>query len=497
MTLEKYFSKEFIKSLCEHMNYQPDEESEDLKIELVDAAQFLTSKRFDLVCKLYYIDCREHKRDVAFAKKLYESNIISITGGTCREEWNPAKSSIEGYIKVFDELIDHIKENGFDQNKSVVPVANDGNILDGAHRVAIAIYYHLPLPIVRLNCRSWGNDYKSFSCGSQFDMSEEYLDFTAYQYLEYKEPGYIAIIWPISHKDPNYDIAVKLLEENCSVVYKKQVRFNYSGFTQFVMHNYMDTDWAGGLSAHLPGIHVVVNERYAEGQPVTILQLDGEKLEEIVKLKWIIRTVLHEGFCKIHITDTQHEAIRMAKLLYNQNSIDFLNNSNFIRYDSFIQPFLEFRKAVLENGYEDDVCADTGGVLGIYGLRETNDIDYLSQTDEDLPGLEAYDRHTQEYYSAFKEEIVCKDIVEQWNKHYYCFDIMFASIDTVREFKSSRNEPKDKVDVALIDKMDTQSPYRAPEIPKNPKKKRLTVRMILGRIKRAVLCRMRKLFGKK
>lgn len=485
MKPSELLQKEFIQSVEEHLLKEPLAD-DDIEIEYVDARQFLTSERIDLVCKMYYIECREKNRDLKFARELYAANIRAITGGQFKEEWNPVKNGLDKYFEIFDKLIDDIKANGFDPQKSVIPVSEDCNILDGAHRTAIAAYFGIPLPIIRLKVKGWGNNYRSFLNDSPNTMPESYVDFMAYQYMKYKEPCYVAFVWPISYIDPNYEIALKLIEQNSNIVYKKTIQMNYSGFTQLVMHNYMDTKWAKGLENRLPNIYEVVDERYAPNAPITVMVLDGKSLKEIVQLKQTVRTVLHEGFGKIHITDTQWEALRMAKMILNPNSIAFLNQANFFRYDSFIDEFFEFRKTVLENHLEDEVCLDTGDVLGVYGLRETRDIDYVSRNNEDINALREYDRHTQEYYNNFLDEIDCKEIIENWFHHFYCFDIMFASIESVKKFKAFRNEPKDQKDIALIQAMQTGSPYRYVE-PEKPKKVRfLRVKRFILRVKRNV-----------
>ena len=455
MKPSELFKKEFIATIEEQL-LKGSLEDTDGTVEYVDALQFLTSNRIDLVPKIYYIECREKKSGFNFAKELYCEHIKSITNGQLTEVWDSEKSGLEAYLKRFDELIDDIKENGFDEKKSVVPVGQDNGIIDGAHRTAIAIYFGLKLPIFRLNVNSWKNNYKSFMCEDRVKIPEKYMDFIAYQYMKYKSPCYMAIIWPISFNHPNYSIAIKLLNEYCNVVYSKRVLFNYNGLMQLAMHNYLDSDWAGGFEKNFCGIPGVTNERYAKSSDTTVLLLDGGSLEKIQELKKIIRIVLGEGFCRIHISDTHDEAIRMGKMLFNENSIHFLNHSYMLRYPEFISEFLKFREVVLEHKLQEDVCIDTGGVMAAYGLRKSDDIDYLSVDDFVIPG---YDGHNQTYYQACGSELLIDDIVYGWFNHFYCFDIMFSAIDVVRKFKKTRAEEKDYRDIALIDAMQTDCPY--------------------------------------
>lgn len=449
------FSKEFISVIEKNLLGHSLEETEQ-EIEYIDPRVLLNANRIDLVCKLYYIECRENGVGIDFAKEIYTEHIKAITRGRCQELWNPDKNGIDIYISRFDSLIDDIKRNGFDTNKSVVPISTDNGILDGAHRTAIAIYFGLPLPVFRLQVRSWNNSFKRFQGEGVDKLPQKYLDFCAYLYTKYKAPCYIALIWPVSQKSQNYDIALKIINECCSVVYMKQVMLNYNGLTQLAIHTYMEAEWAGGFEKNFPGIPSVVNERYAPNNKVTVILLDDASLEEIQQLKKIVRIVLGGGFCRIHITDTQMEAIRLGKMLFNENSISFLNQSYIMRYPNFIRTFLQFRKEVLNREVQDNVCIDTGGVMAAYGLRDTNDIDYLSIMNIDLQG---FDRHTQTYYNRFSPNIHIDSIIYNWFEHFYCFDIMFNCIHNVKTLKSSRGEAKDHNDIKLIERMKTDCPY--------------------------------------
>ena len=146
-------------------------------------------------------------------------------------------------------------------------------------------------------------------------------------------------------------------------------------------------------------------------------------------------------------------------MLLNHNSIDFLNRSYIFKYDAFIDDFFKFRSIALSAKLEDDVCLDTGAVLAIYGIRSTNDIDYLQVSDQNCDALSEYDKHSQQYYNRFGTSLICEDIIYDWFHHFYCFDIMFSSLDFVKTFKGIRNESKDRRDIKLINRSHVGSPY--------------------------------------
>ena len=459
MKISELFSEKFIQTIEDQLLHakMPDEE---LTIEYVDPRQFLSKNRIDLVCKLYYIECREKGRGIEFAKEVYRVHIESITYGRFSEVWNSEKNSLEKYFEVFDDLIDNIKTHGFDEKKSVIPVSEDSIILDGSHRVAAAIYFGIKVPVVRLKTPAWKNNYQAFMKKKQYAIPEKYMDFIAYQYMAYKNLCYVAMIWPVSYRDPNYGTALKILHQFSNVVYKKQVYLNYNGLAQLAMHTYMDAEWTGGFANRYTGIFTAVDERYGKKAPVTVLILDDMPLDKIRQLKLLIRTVLHDGFAKIHITDTREEALRLGKMLLNANSVQFLNDSFFFRYDDFVNEFWKFRSLALSSKLENDLCLDTGAVLAVYGIRNTRDIDYLMVSDDKTDLLSDFDKHTQQYYDGFAADISCEEIIYNWFDHFYCFDIMFSSLESVRILKQKRNEKKDRRDVQLIKKLETKCHYK-------------------------------------
>ena len=167
--------------------------NQKLEVEYVDGTAFLKSERLDLVSKLFYIDSREKKRNIQLAKELYREHLRAFTKGTFQEPGSEEKNSLQQYYRAFDELIEDAKMHGLCAERSVVPVGNNDSILDGSHRTAIAIYYHLPLPVVRISGIQKTYNYEFFKSRG---LKQRYLDFMAYLFLLYSENSYVAFLWP-------------------------------------------------------------------------------------------------------------------------------------------------------------------------------------------------------------------------------------------------------------------------------------------------------------
>ena len=94
VNIKDYFSPYFIRIWrCE-----PDIE---LKVDYVQPVQFLVSNRIDLICKLFYIECREKRADMTFAKELYTEHLRAFSEGTFTEPGNEEKNTIEKYFSTF------------------------------------------------------------------------------------------------------------------------------------------------------------------------------------------------------------------------------------------------------------------------------------------------------------------------------------------------------------------------------------------------------------
>ena len=98
---------------------------------------FLKQKRFDLIFKYLYLKYPENK----FVKSAYIENIRAFNGFYEVEPSDgAAKNSAEDFINSFDGLYKSIKEKGFDSTLGTVPIGNNGEISDGAHRLAVCAY---------------------------------------------------------------------------------------------------------------------------------------------------------------------------------------------------------------------------------------------------------------------------------------------------------------------------------------------------------------------
>lgn len=104
----------------------------------------LVSKyRYDVFIKYYYVQAYITKNNYNLAKEIYLNHIKSFNNFT---EPDGRKNNSKDFIYNFNNLINSVKATGI--NKTIIPITKQGEIIDGAHRLSIALYLNLKIQFV-------------------------------------------------------------------------------------------------------------------------------------------------------------------------------------------------------------------------------------------------------------------------------------------------------------------------------------------------------------
>ena len=103
----------------------------------------ISKYRYDVFIKYYYVQAYITKKNYELAKEIYLNHIKSFNNFT---EPDGRKNEPNDFIQSFNNLIDTIKYTGI--NKTIIPVTKNGEIIDGAHRLSIALYLNLKIQFV-------------------------------------------------------------------------------------------------------------------------------------------------------------------------------------------------------------------------------------------------------------------------------------------------------------------------------------------------------------
>lgn len=433
-------SKENLKAKVEPFIYKKLTEKE-YEIKNIKAKNLLTWNRFDLAFKLSYLD--NIKVSPSIANEIYKHDIKAQTLGKFTEYGNEDnKNSFEHYIQHFSITYSNIKKNGFMKEETLIPLSMDGTIINGAHRLASAIHLNESVSTIVTEQGVMVADYQYFF---ERDVPVKYLDIVAQKFIQYSNDNvHIAFLWPSGngHKEE----AESLFS---NIVYKKKISLTPKGAFSLLHELYKHMDWVGTKEDGYKGIKQKLIECFPKFEFFQVIVFQSEDLEKVQAVKKKVRDIYKIGYSSIHITDTKEEAIRISPLLFNENGLHFLNNSEPNKYVGLYEKLNEFKLYLSKNNIDpNDVLIDGSLTLSLYGLRKNNDVDFLisdcSKIEYPNKEFETHDSELQ-YHGKTKVELIYD------NDNYFIFyNLKFVSFSQLYTMKSNRNEEKDRNDCLIM-----------------------------------------------
>lgn len=422
--------------------------TEETPYEIFDipARELICSERFDLIAKWMYIHAREIGAGLEWAINIYKDNIDAFSCGNFTEPGTADKNSFQKYLDTFDELIDDIKVNGVDCTKSLIPIGKGNVLMDGAHRVSIAAYYGQNVRVIKFPEFTRNMNYEYFR---RYLMSDANMAHMARVYSHIKENCYLACLWPKGDVSKHAKALAELSKVG-KIFYVGDIYLTYNGMKNFMAQIYGHQAWTGSIDDGFQGTNSKAMACYNKANPVKTVLFEAQNLEAVLEVKTKIRQIYGIGNHSIHISDTKEETEMMAELLYNVNSVKFLNFAMPYRFKYIFSEMPRLKKLIIENGYETDrFIIDSSAVLEVYGIRKARDIDYLTDIRADEGQLEGADRHDSQmlYYQTGISEMLYNP------ENYFIYNGMkFLDIERVLEMKAVRDEKKDRRDIKIAKK---------------------------------------------
>lgn len=420
------------------------------RVETVDAVRLLTWNRFDLAAKLLFLD--DLKQGEPVNEDVYAEHIRLFTLGSFREPGNEQKNSLDRFKSEFILLYRDMQARGFNASLSLVPVGRDGAILNGAHRVACAIHLGLPVNCVRLDVPSETYDYRFFR---QMGGSASFLDRCATRFVEACPDSYVALVWPSAGGRSE---EIERIIPN--IVYRKDVELNWNACHSLVCEIYRGEPWLGERSENYSGASDKALPCFSIKHPLRAYAFQAGSQAEVVEIKQKVRDLFNLDKHSIHINDTHQQAKEIAHLLFNDNSVHFLQFARPNRWtDTWtkLSSFIDFCRA---NGIDtEQVVLDSGMVLASYGLRQCNDIDYLCAERKE-PALAAPEVNLHDD-DLVHHGVSAAALVHDNRLHFRYSGIKFVAFHQVARMKRSRGEAKDKTDCAMMESLIEGRMFRA------------------------------------
>jgi hypothetical protein len=403
----------------------------------------MTHRRFDVAAKYIYAWARTQGLDLAWAKNLYEEHIRIFNG--FYECDGSGKQGKEAFTTAFDRTIDSIATDGFDPKNSVVPVTRDGHLIDGSHRIAACLALGQLVTAYEFDHNGWNYDAAYFL---RKGLSRASSDACIHACCKLKENLRLVLLFPSAVGKE--DRVEKILGQHGKIWYKKHVTLRGLGPTLFMTQVYAERIGLALGIKDSPGHAASLKKCFSRPGPLRVYVFEPNTHGEASTVKEKIRALYGIDKHSVHINDTHKETIRLAGVLFNANSIDFLNHSRFVPFPNF-QDLLERYRSKLENQREfdiDEFCLTGSTVLAAYGLRDCADIDFISMGDasgvQEKPHISWHGTEADHYPTTFE------NILYDPAEHFYYNGMKFASLSVIKGMKLRRGEEKDIRDVTLI-----------------------------------------------
>lgn len=365
--------------------------------------------RFDLFAKLLYL--RFLDLDSEWGREVYTQH-LKIWNNF--RERKPKKKTREDFINSFDALASHIKLDTFDWSRS--PIETNDILVNGIHRLAAAIFYRKIYKTRLSNEKQSIFNYKFFI---RKGLESKYLDsiiFEAFRYI------------------PNLHIAIssRNLSDNFFgeyLLYKKEIAI----FDQkeFIKKVYSTESWIGNIDS----VNSKMIKFFKGGHKVYVYVFMEDNIRQ---WKENIRKIFSSKHI-VHSSEDYSEAFNLAGLLLNENSLSY----NFNPDESFSRKFNEFTKKYQK--YQDRICIDSGMVLGLLGIREPKDVDFII-AGRKIRGVKDHNPYLK-FYGHSADDIVYNPLL-----HFYYRGWKFTTLDILKGMKKRRKESKDLNDLLLVRK---------------------------------------------
>ena len=391
----------------------------------------LTYNRFDLAFKLYFLKKLQGNNEPSFAAECYKQHIGAFSDGSFKEPNNADKNSYEMFEQTFVDIAKEIKTSGFDSSKSIIPLASDGSILNGAHRSAAVLFNDKAASVLKTDLPPRLFDFQYFK---QRGVPTKMLDMAAQTFVEYDKNTFLAIVWPAAKGKEQ-----QLNEILPNIVYQKKLKLNYNGAHNLLAQAYQNEPWLGPAERNFPGIHSKLTGCFPSFSAIRVFLFQANSLEEVLSLKDKVREQFGIGKHAIHITDDQEETLRIARLMLSDSGVHFLKYAKPRKFDE--NKFTSISNSLNASGLKNtDFMFDDNSVMELYGLRQNKELRYLTRNQRGNSADMANDDRVSNYF-------------DHPDNYFWYRGNKFISLHAAHLRKKAGKTSQDKIDLTLINTM--------------------------------------------
>ena len=296
-------------------------ECKEYEVQDVPARSLLVGSRFDLFAKLYYI--RHRQTDNVMAREVYNQHIKAFNPDL-KEPGREDKNGYDDFIDAFDALIDDLTVNGFDPDKSLIPIDENGIILDGAHRLCALAFADKQVRIVK---------FKQVNSNGRFDyeyflkrgLSRKTADIIAGEMVLWLPNVLIACLWPRMGGMEAKKETLEMITRQYPLCYVKAISTSLESFVHFIAKVYEQQSWVGNEANQYAGARDKALNCFASNKQIVFALFEADSLAEIIAFKEKVRQRFQSEKHSIHITDNAGESREIAKVIFDAEELEKWN----------------------------------------------------------------------------------------------------------------------------------------------------------------------------
>jgi len=405
------------------------------------SSKLLSTNRLDVGFKLFYLEYFIKNRALSrlvYYKSLKANKLFSIT-----EYGNKEKNSLEAFEKVFIELFDEIKKNGFDTDKSCLLLNTNKELLNGSHRLAITSFLGSKISYIITEHKEYEN--QNYTYFFKRNINQNLIEKAVLSFIRFSDDIHIAFIWPRANIT-NSNLKSKFQ----NILYYKEINFNFSAAHHLISEVYSGDYWTGNYKDRFKGSIGKVKECFTSNNALRVIYFKEHDVKKIAYIKGSIREECKAGKHSIHITDNKDEVDKTSKIILNDNTINFLNKANILKFKENFNVISDFKIFLKENKIDfESVVVDSSFIMSLYGIRRAKDLDFIypnNQKNQKSLFFNKVNESDLEYH-----DLSIKDLVYDSKNFFYFQGIKFLTLDTIFIKKKNRGEIKDLTDIKLIE----------------------------------------------
>ena len=427
-----------------------------LEKKYVNPLQLLHSNRYDIIFKYIYIKYASiYKFFGNWTSELYKQHIQLLNGGYEMLTFvqNKQKNSVKDFFIDFQNIINIFIKNQYIERP--LPLYDTNNILNGSHRTACHIFYNKKL-LYKIIPNS-----KPFNCHSEYfknrelnknnlplpgkdiinSVDKKYMDFSILEYILLKKDVRILCMYSNNYNNHQQNILQYIFSTKTNIVYAKTITMTDIGLYNFIKEAYLTENFVN-VTNKTNATKANYNDN---NYTITIYVLENN-LTEYSKSGGKHKTELRKIFNNhnaVHISDNNDDTIRMAKIIFNENTLKFYNTIKHDYDNNTINLFNNYTNMIKNN---DNYCIVSSYILNLYKLRNARDIDYIHN---DIELTIRSHNHLKKHHND-----TILNLIYNPDNYFYFHGYKCMNLELVKTFKLNRNEiPKDIDDILLIDKM--------------------------------------------